>query len=58
VPSGDVDAVTAALDRFLGDEALRTRLGEAAAETASTFDLGPAATRTEAIYDRLMAACP
>ncbi len=31
VPTGDVDAIAAALDRLLGDDALRTRMGAASA---------------------------
>jgi glycosyltransferase involved in cell wall biosynthesis len=34
VPVGDVDALRAALERLLGDAALRARLGEAARTTA------------------------
>jgi glycosyltransferase involved in cell wall biosynthesis len=37
VPPGDVAALTAALRRIVGDEALRAQLGDAAARRASAF---------------------
>jgi glycosyltransferase involved in cell wall biosynthesis len=38
VPPRDVAALRAALERLLGDAALRTRLGAAAREKAPSFD--------------------
>lgn len=50
VPSGDVDAISAALLDLIGDEGLRRRMGRAALAAATRFD--PA--RVGARYDALL----
>lgn len=50
VGPGEPYALAGALDRLLGDDALRGRLGESAQNRALAFDLANAVRRTEAIY--------
>lgn len=54
VPTGDVEALSAALDRVLSDERLRARLGEAAREDMSRF----APSAIVAQWDALLARVP
>lgn len=54
-PYGDAPALAAALDRTLGDEALRVRLGAGALETAAEFGWDGVAERILALYDRVRA---
>ncbi len=56
VPPADPRALAAALDRMLGDDALRARLAAAAPARARRYELGrvlPAIRRT---YDRALAS--
>lgn len=47
---GDVAGLRAALERVLSDEALRRRLGAAAAQAARRFDVGREAAALDAVY--------
>lgn len=58
VPHGDVDALAAALERVISDEALRSRLGEAAVRFARGLSWDAAADRFEEILRRRVAAAP
>jgi glycosyltransferase involved in cell wall biosynthesis len=49
VPTGDVDALVAALDRLMSDEALRTRLGAEAVSIVERFSLANVAAQWEAL---------
>lgn len=51
VPPSDPDALAAALLRLAGDEALRERLGAAAAGRAVDFDIRRAVHRMEDVYE-------
>jgi glycosyltransferase involved in cell wall biosynthesis len=52
VPAGDTRALRAALERLLGDSALRRRLGDTARERAeATLALPVAARALIAVYD-------
>lgn len=51
VPDGDVSALAKALDRLMGDAALRERLGRAASEMSNRFHLGTVMKR----WDRVLA---
>ncbi len=54
VPPGDVEALAQALDRLLGDDALRQRLGRAARERATQrYGAEQVLQRVGAIYERL-----
>jgi len=54
VPPGDAPALAAAIDRLMGDEALRRRMGEAARETAVRhFSLARMDKAIVALADRL-----
>ncbi|HEY0178231.1 MAG TPA: glycosyltransferase [Dokdonella sp.] len=56
-PSGDRDALAAALARLAGDANLRARLGAAArAEVERDYALDELARRTAAVYERAIAA--
>jgi D-inositol-3-phosphate glycosyltransferase len=55
VPYGDAEALAAALDRALGDEALRARLGAGALATARDFGWDAVADRILALYGDLAA---
>lgn len=57
VPPGDVAATTAALDRILGDAALRARMGEAARRRVDEYFAMPRyIDRVLAVYRRAMSA--
>jgi glycosyltransferase involved in cell wall biosynthesis len=45
VPPEDADALAGAVNRLLGDDELRARLGSAATATAAEHDVGPSARR-------------
>ncbi len=49
VPTGDADALVAALDRLISDEALRTRLGAEAVSIVKRFSLANVAAQWEAL---------
>lgn len=54
VPPGDIEALTAALDELLGDDALARRLGEAGRErVAAEFSWESRADRTAAVFERV-----
>ena len=56
VPTGDAQALAAAVDRCLGDHALRTRLAEAArTDAVSRFDWNTCVAAHEDLYRRLLA---
>jgi glycosyltransferase involved in cell wall biosynthesis len=55
VPSGDVDALAAAMRRLLDDAALRERLGRAALERARLFTAGNAVPEFEHLYRQILA---
>jgi glycosyltransferase involved in cell wall biosynthesis len=50
VPGGDVDALTAAMQRLLDDPQLRERLGEKARERSATFTPEAVMPRIERLY--------
>jgi glycosyltransferase involved in cell wall biosynthesis len=54
VPPGNVRALSAALDRLLGDEELRRRLGRQARAEMSRFDLPTVMARWDAVVDRAL----
>jgi glycosyltransferase involved in cell wall biosynthesis len=56
VEAGDRTALTAALRRLLGDEALRARMGEAARRRALEFGPDAVVPRFEAAYEEAIAA--
>ena len=59
VPPGDVDALTAALRRLLGDSSLRTELGgRARALAVRDFDVARMVAATAALYEQVLAASP
>jgi len=55
VPHGDRESLVAAIDRFLGDEALRRRLGAGALEFAGTFSWDRAADETMELIEEAIA---
>lgn len=56
VPKGNATALAGAIDRLLGDPALRARMGKAGRERAvARFDWMRAAERFEKLYERLLA---
>ena len=56
VPPGDAGALTTALERVLLDETLRSNLGNAGSIRATSFDIGRAARRLQALYEETIAA--
>jgi glycosyltransferase involved in cell wall biosynthesis len=55
VPRGDANALAAALDRLLGDPALRRRMGKAGRERAlRLFDWDRTAAELEQVYEKLL----
>ncbi|HSQ21492.1 MAG TPA: glycosyltransferase [Coriobacteriia bacterium] len=56
VPPGDEEAMAEALERLLGDEALRERLGTACREDVKEHALESVVTRLESHYERVLAA--
>ena len=54
VPVGDEPATTEAIRRLLDDDALASRLADAAAERARRFSLEAQAERTMELYERLL----
>ncbi|MFI5890215.1 glycosyltransferase family 4 protein [Actinoplanes sp. NPDC051513] len=52
VPTGDIDAIAAALVRLMNDDELRVRLGAAARESARRYDPAPIAARYEELFQR------
>lgn len=56
VPPGNTDALTIALERVLLDASLRAQLGNAGSIRASSFDIGRAARRLQALYEETIAA--
>ena len=58
VGRGDVGALVGAIERLLGDDALRRGLGEAAAATADTLDVAALAPRYADVLARLGSAEP
>jgi glycosyltransferase involved in cell wall biosynthesis len=54
----DVGAITAAIERILGDRALAERLGEAGRSRAATFTWKRAAEQTLASYERALGRSP
>jgi glycosyltransferase involved in cell wall biosynthesis len=55
VEPGDADALAGALDRLIGDEALRERLGTGARERVEAFSAPAVVPRYEAAYERALA---
>jgi len=53
VPPGDPERLAAAIQRLIGDPALRTRMSEAARVTGLKFDIRTAVTEQEAAYAEL-----
>jgi len=51
VPPGDVPALAAALERIVGDEPLRARLGAAGLERAGAYSAGAVAAAWERVFD-------
>ncbi|HEX5200071.1 MAG TPA: glycosyltransferase family 4 protein, partial [Actinoplanes sp.] len=56
VPTGDIDAIAAALLRLMNDDALRVRLGAAARENARRYDPEPVAARYEELFQQHLTA--
>jgi glycosyltransferase involved in cell wall biosynthesis len=56
VPRGDVPALVAAMRTLLADDALRTRMGEAARVRAAEFEPHVALPRIEQLYKEVIAA--
>ena len=56
VPPADPAAFARALDRVLGDAALREALGRRALEASRRFDVGACVEQMEALYDEVLAA--
>jgi glycosyltransferase involved in cell wall biosynthesis len=54
VAPGRADALAGAIERLAGDEALRRRLGSAAAAHSAMFDIARATADIEAIYTHLL----
>jgi glycosyltransferase involved in cell wall biosynthesis len=52
---GDYDALGAAIARLINDPVLARRLGEGGVRRAPLFSIEHTVTRTEAVYERLMA---
>jgi len=53
VPPGDVDALAAAMDRLMGDEAERRRLGLRGPEVLDRFGVEPVMARWDALLQRI-----
>ncbi|WP_433362185.1 glycosyltransferase family 4 protein [Actinoplanes sp. CA-142083] len=56
VPTGDIDAIAAALLRLMNDDTLRVRLGAAARENARRYDPEPVAARYEELFRQHLTA--
>lgn len=54
VPAGDASGLAAALMRLVDDDALRGRMGAAAAETARGFSVGAAVERIQQLYTAVL----
>ncbi|MGQ9457097.1 MAG: glycosyltransferase, partial [Anaerolineae bacterium] len=54
VPPADSEALRAAIQRLLGDEALRQRLGEEARRWAQEFDVQVLVDRVLALYEEVL----
>jgi glycosyltransferase involved in cell wall biosynthesis len=54
VPNGDVEALARALVEVIRSPDLRERLGAAALETASNYEIGPIGERWDAFLDSLV----
>jgi glycosyltransferase involved in cell wall biosynthesis len=56
VPANDTGALAAALDRLMGDERLRERLGQAARSSAARFSPGAIIARWDEIVTQALGA--
>jgi glycosyltransferase involved in cell wall biosynthesis len=54
VPAADVDALSSAMDRLIGDAGLRERMGDAAIEKVRAFTVSAVVERLESAYERTM----
>lgn len=58
VPAQDPEALAGAMQRLIGDPALRERMGQAARAQVQAFQAGSVIPRIEAVYRRLVQARP
>jgi glycosyltransferase involved in cell wall biosynthesis len=56
VPAGATAELADALERIVTDRDLRNRIGEAGRARATSFDIGRAARRLQALYEEMLAA--